>query len=253
MMYQELQAIYVLWLRQMRRILRAPSRIIGNIVQPLFLLLILGFGLGLAFFPGLTTNFTSFLAPGIIAMAILMSSIMTGVSVLWDRQFGFLQEVLIAPVSRFSIILGRTFGGATLALLQGFVILGISLLMGVTVSSPFGLALTILIMILLSFTAVGFGLIIASLIKDFEGFQVISNLILMPLFLLSTALFPIEQPTWLKTLTYFNPIFYMVDGIRGSLTGANNVFSPYIDLAVISGMCIVIWLLGNYLFNRSEA
>jgi ABC-2 type transport system permease protein len=253
MMYRELQAIYVLWLRQMKRFLRAPSRIVGNIVQPLFLLLILGFGLGVAFFPGLTTNFTSYLAPGVIAMAILMSSIMTGVSVLWDRQFGFLQEVLVAPVSRFSIILGRTFGGATLALIQGFVILGLSLSVGVTVSGPIGLALAILIMVLLSFTAVGFGLIIASLIKDFEGFQVIMNLFLMPLFLLSTALFPIKEPAWLQTITYFNPLFYMVDGVRGSLTGANNVFSPYLDLAVITVMCVIVWLLGNYLFNRSEA
>jgi ABC-2 type transport system permease protein len=252
-MYQELQAIYVLWLRQMRRILRAPSRIAGNIVQPLFLLLILGFGLGVAIFPGLTTNFTSFLAPGIIAMAILMSSIMTGVSVLWDRQFGFLQEVLVAPVSRFSIILGRTFGGATLALVQGFVILGISLAMGITITGTLGLGLTILIMVLLSFLAVGFGLIVASLLKDFEGFQVIMNLLLMPLFFLSTAFFPITSPSWLQTITYFNPLFYMVDGIRGSLTGANNVLPPLIDLAIIAIMTIIVWVLGNFLFNRSEA
>lgn len=252
MIYRELQAIYVLWLRQMKRILRAPSRIVGNIVQPLFLLVILGFGLGSAIFPGLTTNFTSYLAPGVIAMAILMSSIMTGVSVLWDRQFGFLQEVMVAPVSRFSIVLGRTFGGATLALIQGFVILGISLAMGVTVSGPLGLTLTVLMMILLSFTAVGFGLIAASLLRDFEGFQVIMNLILLPLFFLSSAFFPVTSPPWLQTLAFFNPLFYMIDGVRGSLTGANNVFPPLLDLAIITLMCLFVWLLGNYLFTRSE-
>ncbi len=253
--YRELQAIYVLWLRQMKRFIRAPSRIIGTIVQPLFLLVILGLGLGSAVFPSIETNFLNFLAPGIIAMAIMMSSIFTGVSVLWDRQFGFLQEVLVAPVSRFSIILGRTFGGATLALVQGFVILGIALFMGAVVPGLANLALTVLIMVLLTFAAVGMGLITASVIKDYEGFQVISNLILLPLFFLSSAFFPISHdwPGWLQTITLFNPLFYMVDGTRGALTGANNLFSPYFDLGIIILMCIVLWAVGSYLFNRSEA
>jgi len=255
MIYQELQSIYVLWLRQMKRFVRAPSRIAGAIAQPLFFLLILGLGLGGAVFPGIKTDFLNFLAPGIIAMAIMLSSIFTGVSVLWDRQFGFLQEVLVAPVSRFSIILGRTFGGATLALLQGFIILGIALLMGAIATETIGLAMTIIIMILLSFTAVGFGLIIASIIKDFEGFQTIMNLLLLPLFFLSSAFFPISQnlPSWLQTVALCNPILYMVDGIRGSLTNANNLFSPYLDLGIITLMCLIVWLFGVFLFNRSEA
>lgn len=255
MIYREVQAIYVQWLREMKRFLRAPSRIIGFIVQPLFILLILGLGLGGVIFPGLTTGYLNFLAPGVIAMAILLSSIFTGVSVLWDRQFGFLQEVLVAPVSRFSIILGRTIGGATLALLQGFVILAIALLMGVTVTGAANLALTVVIMILLSITAVGFGLILASLIKDFQGFQVIMNLILMPLFFLSTAFFPIGKsfPAWLQTAALFNPLLYMVDGIRGSLTQANMLFSPYLDLGVITVMCVIVMMAGSYLFSRSEA
>jgi len=255
MMYREAQAVYVLWLRQIKRFLRAPSRIIGFIVQPLFLLLVLGLGLGGAIFPGLTTGYLNFLAPGVIAMAVLLSSIFTGVSVLWDRQFGFLQEVLVAPVSRFSIILGRTLGGATMALVQGFVILGISLVIGVTITSVSGLALTVLIMVLLSFTAVGFGLIIASLLRDFEGFQVLMNLILTPLFFLSTAFFPIGSsfPAWLRTVVLLNPLVYMVDGLRGSLTQANMLFSPWLDLAAIAVMCVIVMVLGSFLFSRSEA
>ena len=252
---RELQAIYVMWLRQMKRFIRAKSRIVATIIQPLFFLFILGFGFNIATFPGMSGNYLHFLAPGIVAMAILFSSMFTGVSVLWDRQFGFLQEVLVAPVSRLSIVIGRTFGGATIALLQGFIILAIALGMGVGVVGLGGLVLAILIMVLLSFTAVGFGLIVASLIKDFEGFQVIMNLILMPLLFLSSAFFPVSDssPVWLKTISLGNPLFYMVDGIRGSLTGANNLFSPYFDLALIAIMCVIVMGLGSYFFSKSEA
>lgn len=239
----------------MKRFVRAKSRIIATIVQPLFFLFILGFGFNVATFPGMTGSYLHFLAPGIVAMAILFSSMFAGVSVLWDRQFGFLQEVLVAPVSRLSIVVGRTLGGATIALLQGFIILVISLAMGVGVNGFGGLLLAIVTMILLSFTAVGFGLIVASLIKDFEGFQVLMNLILMPLLFLSSAFFPVGDslPVWLRTISYCNPLLYMIDGLRGSLTGVNNLFSPFFDLVLIAIMCVVVMGLGSYFFNKSEA
>jgi ABC-2 type transport system permease protein len=244
-----------MWLRQMKRFIRAKSRIVALIVQPLFFLFILGFGFNVATFPGMEGNYLHFLAPGIVAMAILFSSMFTGVSVLWDRQFGFLQEVLVAPVSRLSIVIGRTLGGATIALIQGFIILGISLGMGVGVAGFGGLLLAIVTMVLLSFTAVGFGLIMASVMRDFEGFQVIMNLILMPLLFLSSAFFPISDssPVWLKTISLANPMFYMVDGLRGSLTNANNLFPPLLDIALIGIMCIIVMGLGSYFFNKSEA
>ena len=251
---KELQAIYVMWLRQMKRFIRAKSRIVSTIVEPLFFLFILGFGFNIATFPGLSGSYINFIAPGIIAMAIMFSSMFTGVSVLWDRQFGFLQEVLVAPVSRLSIVIGRTLGGATIALFQGTIILLISLALGVPIASIGGLVLTVLIMILLSFTAVGFGLIIASKMQDFEGFQSIMNLILMPLLFLSSAFFPVNAslPLWLRVLSYCNPVFYMIDGIRGSLTGVNNVLHPLVDLGIIIILCIVIMGLGSYFFNKSE-
>lgn len=252
---RELYAIYVMWLRQMKRFSRARSRILATIIQPLFFLIILGFGFNIATFPGLQGNYLHFLAPGIIAMSILFSSMFTGVAVLWDRQFGFLQEVLVAPVSRLSIVIGRTLGGATIALLQGFIILLISLGLGISIVGPGNFVLAVVIMILLSFSAVGFGLIIASVMRDFEGFQVIMNLILMPLLFLSSAFFPLGKtsPLWLKIIMFANPLFYMVDGIRGSLTGANNVFSPVLELGLIAVICMIVMGLGSYLFNRSEA
>ena len=134
MRLQEIQAIYVMWLREMKRFYRARSRIVASVVQPLFFLIILGSGFRIASFAGVKGDYIHFLAPGIITMAIMFSSIFTGVSVLWDKQFGFLQEVLVAPISRFSIILGRTFGGATTALIQGLIILIISIAMSVKIS-----------------------------------------------------------------------------------------------------------------------
>ncbi len=249
----EMQAIYVMWLRQMKRFIRAKSRITASIVQPLFFLFIFGFGFNRAIFPGMEGGYIQFLAPGIIMMGIMFSSMFAGVSVLWDKQFGFLQEVLVAPVSRFSIIIGRTLGGATTALIQGFIILGIALVLGVTIAGVLGVILTLVFMILIAFTAVGFGLIFASKMNDFQGFQIIMQLIIMPLFLLSSAIFPVDQlPGMASALARLNPLFYMVDGLRGSMTGVNNVYPPFINLAIVGLLCIFIMSLGSYFFTKSE-
>ena len=239
----------------MKHFIRAKSRVVASIIQPLFFLFILGSGFRVATFEGVTGDYLHFLAPGIITMAIMFSSMFTGVSVLWDKQFGFLQEVLVAPIKRMSIILGRTLGGATTALLQGFIILTISIVLGVKIPDIFSFILMLIMMILISFTAVGFGLIIASKMSDFQGFQIIMNLLIMPLFFLSSAFFPISEslPSWLKAISFVNPIFYMVDGMRGSLTGVNNVFPPLFDLLIIFLICITMMGLGSYFFSKSEA
>ena len=254
---EEFQAIYIMWLRQMKRFIRSRSRLISTIVQPLFFLVILGSGLRSAVMPGMMgDDYLAFLAPGIIAMAILFSSIFTGISVLWDKQFGFLQEVLVAPVSRFSIIIGRTLGGATTALSQGFIILFIAFILGIPIAGISGLLLTIAFMILLAFTAVGFGLVLASKMENFQGFQIVMNLIIMPLLFISSAFFPIASnpdiPNIIAKLSFFNPLFYVVDGIRGSLTGINNVVNPIIDFVIVLVICIFMLGLGSYLFSKSE-
>ncbi len=248
----EFQAIYIMWLRQMKRFVRSKSRLVSSIVQPLFFLFILGSGFRVATFAGVD-DYLSFLAPGIIAMAILFSSMFTGISVLWDKQFGFLQEVLVAPVSRFSIIIGRTLGGATVALIQGFIILLIALGLGVKISGVFGLLLTFVFMILIAFTAVGFGLVLASKMEDFQGFQLIMNLLIMPLLFLSSAFFPVTANPTMKTISSFNPLFYMVDGLRGSLIiGTATVNPPLLDLLVVLVVCIIMMGLGSYFFSKSE-
>jgi ABC-2 type transport system permease protein len=253
----ELQAIYIMWLRHMKRFSRSRSRVLATIVQPLFFLTIFGVGFRTAMIPGMTGDYLYFLAPGLITMAIMLSSMYTGISVLWDRQLGFFQEVLVAPISRISIIIGRTLGGATTALIQGFIILVIAIGLGVPISNIFGLMLALIFMILIAFTAVGSGLIIASKLEDHEGFQIVMNLLIMPLFFLSTAFFPIATnpviPSWVKSISYFNPIFYMVDGLRGSLTGINNAFHPLVDLSIVVVICCIMIVIGGYFFNKSEA
>ncbi|MCJ7571725.1 MAG: ABC transporter permease [Candidatus Thermoplasmatota archaeon] len=253
----ELQAIYVMWIRQMKKFVRSKSRIVVTIVQPLFFLFILGAGFSSISMPGLGENveFIHFFAPGIVAMSILFSSMFAGISVLWDKQFGFLQEVLVAPVSRISIIIGRTLGGATTALIQGFIILFIAIGIGTPISGVTGFILTIIFMILISFSAVGFGLILASKMQDFQSFPIIMNLIIMPLLFLSSAFFPVSENETLLTIAYFNPLFYMVDGLRGSMLGIDNsvIQNPLLSLGIVSTICIVMLLIGSYLFSKSEA
>ncbi len=251
---RELQAIYIMWLRQLKRFARSKSRVVSTIIQPLFFLFILGSGFRNAMIPGMAGNdFMLFLVPGIITMAILFSSMFTGLSVLWDKQFGFLQEVLVAPISRTSIIIGRTLGGATTALIQGFIILLIAIGLGVTIAGVTGLLLTILFMIFIAFTAVGFGLLVASKMENMEGFGLIMNLLILPLLFLSSAFFPVAANPTLQTIAMVNPLFYMVDGLRGSLLGMDNIFPPLLDLGIVVLISLLMMGIGTYLFNKSEA
>jgi len=249
------QAIYVMWLRQMKRFVRAKSRIISNFVQPFFFLAILGLGLGAARFPGVPSgiNYIDILTPGIIAMSILFPSVFVGLSVLWDKQFGFLQEVLVAPVSRLSIVIGRTLGGATNALIQGLIVLFIAIILGVSFQLSLNLILAFVFMILISFVAIGIGLIIASRMENIEGFQFIVSLFVFPLLFLSSAFSPLESlPSWLRTIAFIDPITYGVDGLRASLIGYS-YFPIYINLSVLIILSIVMMGLGSYFFSKSEA
>jgi len=249
----EIQAIYVMWLRQIKRFLRFKSRLVAMIVQPLFFLFIFGSGFRNIQIPGLNIPYIHFLAPGIITMAIVFSSMFTGISVLWDKQFGFLQEVLVAPISRLSIIIGRTLGGATLALFQGIIILIIAIVLGTPIPALPNLFLTLLFMVLIAVSAVGFGLILASKMNDFQSFPLIMNLIVMPLVFLSSAFFPVIDDPSLLTIASFNPVFYMVDGLRGSLIAtADVVNSPFLNLLIVIGICITMLALGSYSFSKSE-
>ena len=244
------QAIYVLWLRDMKWFLRAKARIISTIVMPFLWLAILGMGLGaVTQIPGVG-NYIDFLAPGIVAMAILFNATMTGVSVLWDRQFGFLKEILVAPVSRISIMLGRTFGGTTTSIIQGVMLLLVAGLIGAKMPGPAGFLLALLFMIVLAIGFVGLGLAIASRITDPVAFPLVINFLIMPLFFLSGAIFPLGMaPEWLRVIAYIDPVAYGVDGLRGVIIGVSE-FPIWLDLAILGIFSLAMVLLGAYLFKK---
>jgi ABC-2 type transport system permease protein len=247
--------IYTMWLREMKRFLRVKARVVGSLLMPIFFLAFLGLPMSFASrIPVLEgTDYLDFLAPGIVGMTLLFAGTMSGASVIWDKEFGFLKEVLVAPVNRFSVILGRSLGGMTTAIMQALIIVGIAVAMGVKLSSVPGFFLAILIMIFTCATFTGFGLIIATKLGNLEGFMAIMNLIVFPIFLLSGALFPIQSmPSWLRYIMYIDPLTYGVDGLRGTLIGVN-AFPLWLDFTVLIILCLALATLGAYFFSKMEA
>lgn len=246
-----MKALKVLWLRQMKRYWRSRSRMIGSLMQPALFLVALGFGFGPVYAKAGGGNYINFLAPGVMAQGILFTSIFSGIELIWDRQFGFLKETLVAPVSRLEIMIGRTLGGATIATIQGVLIFVMSYLIGFRPSLlGFPLALLCIFVTALLFTALGTA--IASTLQDFQGFQLIMNFLVMPLFFLSGALFPLDlAPNFLKVIAMIDPLAYCVDGLRDSLTGIGH-FGLVADFGVLGVLTVVMLLIGSYLFSKIQ-
>jgi len=248
-------AVYVLWLREMKRFLRAKSRVVGALAMPLFFLAFLGLGFRRIAIPGVEggVNYIHFLVPGILGMSLLFSSTFAGLSVLWDREFGFLKEIMVAPVNRVSIVLGRIVGGMTTGIIQAVLILAISMAVGFRVSNIISLLGSVVFMVLIAATFIGMGLIFASKMKDMQGFSIIMNFVIFPLFFLSGALYPLDNfPSWLKYLSHLDPLTYGVDGLRGILIGISS-FSPLINFSVLAFFSLIMIFLGAYFFEKSES
>lgn len=244
--------IYVLWLRQLKRYLRSKSRIIGALGQPVLFLVALGYGFGPIFSQAGQGNYINFLAPGIIGMSIIFTSIFSGMEIIFDRQFGFLKETLVAPVSRFNIMLGRTFGGATVATLQGIIVLGISFIAGFRPHDWQLIFPAILVMFLISLLFTALGTMIASLLDDMQGFQLIINFMVMPLFFLSGALFPLSGlPKAILVIAKLDPLSYGIDALKALLLGASH-FSLVTDLSVLAVITLVFLSLGSYFFSKIQ-
>ncbi|MFA5871169.1 MAG: ABC transporter permease [Parcubacteria group bacterium] len=247
-----MSTIYILWLRQLKRYSRSKSRIIGSIGQPLLFLLALGYGFGPIYQRAGGGNYIQFLAPGIIAMSVLFTSVFSGIEIIWDKQFGFLKETLVAPVSRMEIMIGRTFGGATVALLQGVIVFLISLAVGFRPENwlLFPVALVFMFLIALLFTALGTA--IASVLEDMQGFQLIMNFLVMPIFFLSGALFPFQGlPKAITIIGSLNPLAYGVDGLRGTLIDMTH-FGLHVDLYILAIVTLLLLIVGNYLFSKIQ-
>ncbi len=247
-----MDTVYILWLRQMKHYFRSGSRIIGSIGQPLLFLFAFGLGFGPVFEQAGETDYFQFLVPGIIGMSILFTSMFNGIDIIWDRQFGFLKETLVAPVSRIYIMLGRTLGGATIAVFQGIIILAISLLVGFQLHEPLIIPAAILFMFLTALLFSALGIAIASQLEDMQGFPLIMNFLIMPLFLLSGALFPLKNlPAALNIIVHINPLSYGVDGIRGSLLGLYEM-GLWLNLGALSAIAILLLTIGAYFFSKIQ-
>lgn len=247
-----MSTIYILWLRQLKRYLRSRSRLVGSLGQPLLFLVALGFGFGPIFQKAGGGNYLEFLAPGVIAQGILFTAIFSGIELIWDRQFGFLKETLVAPVSRFEIMIGRTLGGATIATVQGIIVFLLTLVIGFRPVSLAAIPMSFVVMFFISLLFTALGTAIASTLQDFQGFQLIMNFLVMPLFFLSGSLFPLSSaPEFLKIIASIDPLTFGVDGLRGTLIGVAH-FGLATDLGVLVILTVITLAIGSYLFSKIE-
>jgi ABC-2 type transport system permease protein len=244
--------VYILWLREMKRYLRSRPQILASLGQPLLYLLVLGFGLGPVFKQSGQGSYLQFIAPGVVGMAILFTSIFSGIGLLWDRQFGFLKETLVAPVPRLQIMIGRTLGGATVAMIQGTLVLAVCLVAGFRPHSLAAMPLAFLFMALIAIVFTALGTAIGSSLRDMQGFQLIMNFLVMPIFFLSGALFPLANlPTALAVATSVDPLSYGIDGLRGALIDQWH-FGVAADLAVLALVASGFIALGAWAFSRIQ-
>lgn len=247
-----MRVIYILWLREVKKYFRSRTQIVASLGSPIMYLGVLGFGLGPVFQRAGEGSYIQFMAPGVIGMAVLFTSMFSGIALLWDRQFGFLKETLVAPVPRLWIMTGRTLGGATVAMIQGVLIFVVSLVAGFRPTSIFALPLALLVLALTAVVFAALGTALGSSLKDMQGFQLVMNFMVLPIFFLSGALYPLSNlPTVLAWLTRIDPLTYGVDGVRGALIGSTHFGVP-VDLAALSAVAVLLLGFGAWRFSKIE-
>jgi ABC-2 type transport system permease protein len=247
-----MSAIYILWLREMKRYFRSRVQILASLGQPILYLVVLGFGLGPVFQRAGSGSYLQFVAPGVIGMTVLFSSIFSGLGILWDRQFGFLKETLVAPVPRLQIMIGRTLGGATVAVVQGLLVTVVCVIAGFRPTNLVAVPLALGFMMLIATVFAGLGVAVGSSLQDMQGFQLIMNFMVMPIFFLSGALFPLDGlPKALAIATMVDPLSYGVDGMRAVLLGHAH-YGALIDFQVLAVIAAVFIVFGAYRFSQIE-
>jgi ABC-2 type transport system permease protein len=257
----EIRAAYAIWLRELTRFVSERARIVGALGQPLIYLAIMGTGFGATFRSAAVPrgfSYLQFMYPGVLGMTVLFTAMFSAISIIWDREFGFLKEILVAPVARASIVAGKVAGGATVATLQGIMLLILAPIVGVHLGAVqvAGIALA---MILAAASLTSLGLVIASRMATMEGFQVVMNFLVLPLWLLSGAFFPLRGlPVWMTVLTRIDPLTYAVDALRGMVYGASPlaralVAHPYrLNVAIIALFLAVTFIAAILTFRSRE-
>jgi ABC-2 type transport system permease protein len=264
----ELGKLYAIWLREFKVFLREKSRLVASTFTPLLWLFVIGAGFGStvgnpsstspngnAAIGGLVSgiDYQQFIFPGIICMSVIFSSVFFGSYIIWDIKFDFLKSVMVAPVSRTTIFIGKTFGGMTTSLIQAAILLAIGLAIGINYTPISIVAITVLIL-LLSFALTSLGLTLGSYMESLEGFQLIVSFVVFPLYFLSGALFPLNNlPSWLSYLTMIDPATYAVDAIRNMMLGLEGKNPFVVDIGVLALSVIVLGTIGMLSFRRMKA
>ncbi|MEP6820510.1 MAG: ABC transporter permease [bacterium] len=247
-----MRVIYILWLREVKKYSRSRVQIFASLGSPIMYLGVLGFGLGPIFRKAGEGSYLQFMAPGVIGMTVLFTSMFSGIALLWDRQFGFLKETLVAPVPRIWIMMGRTLGGATVSIFQGLLILVICLVAGFRPVSFTVIPMAILFMAMIAIVFAALGTVIGSSLTNMQGFQLVMNFLVMPIYFLSGALYPLNNlPKVLALLTRIDPLTYGVDGVRTVLTGITH-FGLTVDAIVLVGVAILLLSAGAWRFSKIE-
>ena len=249
-----LAKLYAIWLREFKVFLRERSRLVASTFTPILWLFVIGSGLGSAAPSTLTpgVDYQQFIFPGIVCMSIIFTSVFYGSYIIWDRKFDFLKSVMVAPVSRATVFVGKTLGGMTNSLIQAAILLAIGVAIGIPFT-PLSLAQAVVVVLLISFGLTSLGLALGSYMYSLEGFQMIVSFVVFPLFFLSGALFPLDNlPAWLSVLTAADPVTYGVDALRNLMLGAGS-HGVELDLAILFGYTGVLGVFGVYSFGRMKA
>lgn len=245
----DFEAVYWIFKREILRFIRDRFRVISSLIQPTLFLIVLGGGF--SFLTIENINYQNFLFPGIVAISLVGVSIATGISVIWDREFGILKEILVAPVSRFSIFLGKAVSGCTIALFQGLIVIMIGFVIGISMTLE-ALLFSMIIMVFISLGLVSIGLIISSFVETIESFGVVMNFLVFPLTFLSGAFYPLSQaPKWLKTISLINPLTYGVDALRHVIIKTS--YLPFhLSFSFVVLFSTITLIFGSIVFSRQR-
>ena len=253
----ETNAIYVIVVREFKKFIREKSRLISTLARPLLWLFLIGGGMSRLVPAGENVSYIQFIFPGILGMTILFSSIFSSISIIWDKEFGFMKEILVAPVSRFSVVVGKATSGMVLSTFQAVIVLCLFPFIGLRLD-PVQIVGVILVSAILSFALASFGILLASFYESYESFSVIMNFIVMPMFFLSGAMYPVKLlPAMLKVISKLNPLTYGVDALKNIVfpyeTGRMSAdFSLFTDLTVILILSLVFVLIAGKAFERKQ-
>lgn len=251
MISDHLGKLYAIWLREFKVFLREKSRLVASVFTPLLWLFVIGSGIGSTASVAPDLDYQTFIFPGIVSMSIIFTSVFYGSYIIWDRKFDFLKSVMVAPVSRGTVFVGKTLGGMTNSLIQALILLAIGAAIGIPLNAV-SILQVVSVILLLSFGLTSLGLALGSYMYSLEGFQMIVSFVVFPLFFLSGALFPLDGlPSWLSVLTAIDPATYGVSAMRSSMLGVGDDLA--LNFAILTAYTAALGIFGVYSFRRMKA